>query len=260
MEDTFFEETLAQIELKDTRYQREAYLFVRDALDHTQKAINRDKSATPRHVTGQQLLEGIRSFTLAQFGPMSLTVLSEWGIHRCEDFGEMVFNLIENGSPAFTLGDITNQESFSTRLKEQSDAVSRYIWSRFSTDARHEVLRKSDPREYEETLIRELNDVIRGRSIYDAHRFAGISLSPMARELSSLEVEGIQVARLNRCLLEDAYPTELARGRGFLAKTESDSRADFAGGYDFDQAFRQPFLPPSRQTKTEPTPHPTQRS
>ena len=39
---------------------------------------------------------GIRDYALDMFGPMTPTVLSEWGIHSCEDFGEIVFNLIQH--------------------------------------------------------------------------------------------------------------------------------------------------------------------
>jgi uncharacterized repeat protein (TIGR04138 family) len=98
-----FDEELEKILAKDTRYPRDAYLFVREALDHTQKTIGKPlRSDTPHHVTGQQLLEGIRDFALQQFGPMSLTVLNEWSIKRCEDFGEIVFNMVENSLLAKT--------------------------------------------------------------------------------------------------------------------------------------------------------------
>ena len=48
-----------------------------------------------RHVSGQELLDGIREFALKQYGPMTQLVLQEWGIYRCEDFGEIVFNMID---------------------------------------------------------------------------------------------------------------------------------------------------------------------
>jgi uncharacterized repeat protein (TIGR04138 family) len=57
------------------------------------------------HVSGQELLSGIREFALRQFGPMALTVLEEWGVKRCEDFGEIVFNMIESGLLAKTAED-----------------------------------------------------------------------------------------------------------------------------------------------------------
>lgn len=99
------EEVLETIVVKDTRYPREAYYFVREALDVAQKkftraggkaAIKADKDKPAQHVSGQQLLEGIREHALEQFGPLTLMVLEEWGVRRCEDFGEIVFNMVES--------------------------------------------------------------------------------------------------------------------------------------------------------------------
>src|SRR2546426_8536168 len=91
-----FEELIEPILAKDARYHRDAYLFLREALDHTRKTVGRPRKSEVGHVTGQELLAGIREYALQQFGPMTLTVLEEWGIKRCEDFGELVFNMVEN--------------------------------------------------------------------------------------------------------------------------------------------------------------------
>ena len=104
MHEASFEEGLETILAKDMRYHRDAYLFVREALDFTQKATIRERREG-LHVTGQELLAGIRDFALAQFGPMAITLLEEWGITRCEDFGEIVFNMVENGLLAKTKTD-----------------------------------------------------------------------------------------------------------------------------------------------------------
>lgn len=94
------EQVLDAIVAKDTRYPREAYYFVREALDVAQRKFTKagGKSAKdkPAHVSGQQLLEGIRAHALEQFGPLTLMVLEEWGIRRGEDFGEIVFNMVES--------------------------------------------------------------------------------------------------------------------------------------------------------------------
>jgi uncharacterized repeat protein (TIGR04138 family) len=95
MHDISFEEALDLIVSRDPRYSREAYLFVREALDHTQKHIARDRRGRTRHVTGKELLEGIRDYALSQYGPMAMMVLDEWGVHHCSDFGELVFNMVE---------------------------------------------------------------------------------------------------------------------------------------------------------------------
>ncbi len=97
MQELTFESTLALILAKDPRYHREAYLFVKDALDHTQKLVLKENKGELRHVSGQELLRGIREYALTQFGPMTQMVFEEWGIKRCEDFGEIVFNMVEIG-------------------------------------------------------------------------------------------------------------------------------------------------------------------
>ena len=115
-----FDEVLELIVAKDPRYPREAYMFLREALDHTQRMMTKTvkdasprqpaKDDAPRHVSGQQLLEGIRDYALQQFGPMAATVLGEWGIKRCEDFGELVFNMVEKSLLAKT--DKDSREDF----------------------------------------------------------------------------------------------------------------------------------------------------
>jgi uncharacterized repeat protein (TIGR04138 family) len=132
-----FEEELEKILAKDRRYGREAYLFVKEALDYTQKMLGSAPKNEIRHVTGQQLLAGAREYALAQYGPMALTVLQEWGIRAGEDIGEIVFNMVE---------------------------------------------------------------------------------------------------------------------ANLLAKTQQDSREDFKGGYDFEEAFRKPFLPARRPAPASPNP------
>src|SRR5205809_6716631 len=89
-----FTEALDSIVASDPRYQREAYIFLRDALDFTTKQQKKLKGAAVRHVAGPELLEGVRQYARREFGPMALSVLSDCGVNRCEDSGHMVFNRI----------------------------------------------------------------------------------------------------------------------------------------------------------------------
>ena len=86
------DELLNEILVRDPRYTVEAYAFVRTGLDFTVRRLDK-----PRHVSGQELLVGIRAIALEEFGPMAKTVLNGWGIKRTEDVGEIVFNLVETG-------------------------------------------------------------------------------------------------------------------------------------------------------------------
>jgi uncharacterized repeat protein (TIGR04138 family) len=128
-------EALEQILREDPRYDVHAYVFLREALDFTIKMLSKPTGGPGRHVTGGELLEGIRQYALQEFGPIAKRVLNHWGIRRCEDFGDMVFNLV---------------------------------------------------------------------------------------------------------------------GKGILGKTEQDRKEDFSGGYDFDKAFCEPFLPAKKQDQPRP--------
>jgi uncharacterized repeat protein (TIGR04138 family) len=77
---------------KDPRYKPDAYEFMMQALWFTQKELNRKG-----HITGKELVEGIRKFGLEQFGPMTKTVFGHWGIRSTQDFGDIVFNMIAAG-------------------------------------------------------------------------------------------------------------------------------------------------------------------
>jgi uncharacterized repeat protein (TIGR04138 family) len=110
MQQLNFDEVLETVLAQDARYSRDAYHFLREALDHTQKAVAKARKGGARHVTGKELLEGIREFSLKQFGPMTLTVFHEWGVRSCEDFGNMVFNLVGAGLLSKTKDD--TQEDF----------------------------------------------------------------------------------------------------------------------------------------------------
>ena len=92
-----FAEALESVVGSDPRYQRDGYIFLRDALDFTTKQQKKVKGVSVRHVTGPELLDGVRQYALKEFGPMVMTVFDSWGIRSCEDIGHMVFNLIGAG-------------------------------------------------------------------------------------------------------------------------------------------------------------------
>lgn len=80
----------------DPRYKRGAYYFLRQALDYSLKELHKDgKLDRTNHLTGQQLLEGIRLYAIDQYGPMARTVFENWGVRECRDFGNIVFNLVD---------------------------------------------------------------------------------------------------------------------------------------------------------------------
>ena len=90
-----FATTVEKIVTNDPRFSPEAYAFIGDAVLYTTR-IFREENGPKRHITGQELLEGIRSFALAEFGPMAKNVLNSWGITDSMSIGHIVFNMVDN--------------------------------------------------------------------------------------------------------------------------------------------------------------------
>ena len=86
------DQLLDRIRELDSRYNERAYLFVLAALEYCQQ--RRTKRG---HISGQELAEACRDFAMEQFGLMARSVLSYWGVANTEDFGRIVFLLIEVG-------------------------------------------------------------------------------------------------------------------------------------------------------------------
>lgn len=86
-------------------YSPQAFRFIRDGLSHTVRLVHGEEAAeaTPspddesRHVSGQQLCIGLRDYAVLRYGLLAKLVLNRWGITRTEDFGKIVFALIDAG-------------------------------------------------------------------------------------------------------------------------------------------------------------------
>src|SRR6266536_6395821 len=128
-----FAEALESVITSDPRYHRDGYIFLRDALDFTTKQQKKSKGVSVRHVTGPELLDGVRHYALKEFGPMVMTVFDSWGIHSSEDVGHMVFNLIGAGifgkTEEDSIEDFRNvydfEEVFVKRFAPEKPAVTR---------------------------------------------------------------------------------------------------------------------------------------
>lgn len=128
MQDLEFSEVVELICREDQRFDRKAYAFVRQALDHTVKDIRKrqpERTAKSQHVSGQELLEGIRDFALEQYGPLTKTVLNTWGIQRCSDFGDIVFNLIDYN--VFSKTENDRREDFSDLYNFEDAFVKPFV-------------------------------------------------------------------------------------------------------------------------------------
>lgn len=114
-------EKIESLLAKEPKYKFEAYSFILAGLHYTVSRFPK-----PRHVTGEELCEGLRDYALEQFGPLARTVLEYWGVQSTEDFGKIVFLLIEaellKKTEEDTLDDFKNlydfSEAFHYKIKE----------------------------------------------------------------------------------------------------------------------------------------------
>ncbi|MDQ7779092.1 MAG: hypothetical protein RDV41_05220 [Planctomycetota bacterium] len=116
---------------KDPRYPGGAYRFVMEALELTVK-----KLGERRHVTGRELLEVIRDYAKEEFGVLAKTVFDVWGISKTNDFGNIVFNLVEAGVMGKTekdsVADFNEVYSFDAAFPTEPD--SRHLFRKKKPD------------------------------------------------------------------------------------------------------------------------------
>jgi uncharacterized repeat protein (TIGR04138 family) len=108
---------------RDSRYRVEAYLFLLAALEHS---LN--KLEVRRHLTGGELLAGIKDYAIEQYGPMAYSVLESWGVRTTDDFGAIVFNLVNAGVLSKTPED--RIEDFHNVYDFKEVFLDSYPWGR----------------------------------------------------------------------------------------------------------------------------------
>jgi uncharacterized repeat protein (TIGR04138 family) len=86
------DEIVQKIRERDGRYHERAYLFVLAALEFCQR-----RRKARGHIPGDELALACRDFAIEQFGLTARTVLAHWGVHGTDDFGKIVFVLIDVG-------------------------------------------------------------------------------------------------------------------------------------------------------------------
>jgi uncharacterized repeat protein (TIGR04138 family) len=117
----FADDVMARIRARGGRYDERAYLFVLATVEFLQSRL-----AVRRHVSGAELAVACRDLALTQFGLLARQVLEHWGITRTEDFGRVVFTLVEVGLLVTQPGD--REEDFAGVYDFQEAFSESYAW------------------------------------------------------------------------------------------------------------------------------------
>jgi len=137
---------------------------------------------------------------------------------------------IGNRSFSFGEGDFLGPKglALTEKLRAGADPLSKWLYSQLSPDTikqydnylaaptatDDDVKKKNElAKSHLNQLATDLNKIINsGQSIYDPARFAGVTLSDFTKQyMAQPNLTPDKIIRVNRLLLEDAYPNEIAR-------------------------------------------------
>ena len=122
----------------DRKFHPNAYCFVFEALQFTQEKLARPMPREPEdetsHISGRELLDGIRELALAKYGMLARAVFCNWGVHSTEDFGRIVFELVARGEMRKTdrdqLSDFRGVFDFQEALAQNYQINTSHAFSR----------------------------------------------------------------------------------------------------------------------------------
>ncbi|MCC7376585.1 MAG: hypothetical protein IT581_18140 [Verrucomicrobiales bacterium] len=122
----------------------------------------------------------------------------------------------------FSADDVVDLGSLAGRLKQPARVFDRWLAGSLSQETKT-ALATVDPSSSESeplrgSLLRDLNLVLKGALIYEGTRFADIKLRLETQNLLGQQPQDESLQRLNRLLIEDAYPLELSREPGLLPR------------------------------------------
>jgi hypothetical protein len=158
---------------------------------------------------------GVPDFHLKQDGRLISVEVAKVTTPKLEKARALQQGLHEVDFSAISVEEVRNPRLFLSRLRSASDGVSHFIRSQLtpSSISQLETLAPSPipPKRLQRAILENIRTILNGESIWDEERFVGVDLRAETRKIVRLNPRGAQRVRLNRLLLEDAYPAELWR-------------------------------------------------
>ena len=115
----------------------------------------------------------------------------------------------------FSVRDLKDASGLITTLRDSKDQLSQYLRDQFSPDFQKELKAYNTshvaPQMLQQALVEELNQLLKGKLLHTQKRFAQVVLNADTNELLAQKPRGADLIRLNRFLLADAYPKQLAK-------------------------------------------------
>lgn len=156
--------------------------------------------------------------------------------HLCNIHGfDFYFNGASGDAIRFSTADLKDLAQFAWKLMLPHGPVSAYIKDMLSKATQQVLstyrLTGAEPKMVEAALIEDLNEIITGDLIFEPTRFSNVNLREQTKELLVRALNGAEVARVNRLLLEDAYPREISGKYSGTYQTALDRNTRFVQGF-----------------------------
>jgi hypothetical protein len=139
-----------------------------------------------------------------------------------------ISGVLHAGYSTLTVQEIASPPALVQKLEQKKDTVSIFVMGKFEEAARDAARKQlaTGSQKLNEAfvqsnlvaqlndqsfLVQQLNTVVQGESIFEKERFQNVALRPQTSSLIAQKLQGDELARLNRLLLEDAYPLDIVR-------------------------------------------------
>ncbi len=134
----------------------------------------------------------------------------------------------------FSRGDFIDLPSLAQKLAGKSGPVSTFLCEHLDESTQTALTNytsgSGSTNRFGTELAKSFNQIISGPSLYDAQRFRDVSLRSETQELLNKNPQGPALMRLNRLLLEDAYPADLAKSPATAWMVNDDAIASTGAG------------------------------
>jgi hypothetical protein len=116
----------------------------------------------------------------------------------------------------FTGKDFTNLPAFAAALRpgDKQEPLSKWLFQNLSKPAQDLITGKGDETRLRAGLAADLNRLLEAGPIYDTTRFARVKISDYLQQFIAQNPQSDTRIRLNRLLLEAAYPDEIVKSLG----------------------------------------------
>jgi len=159
--------------------------------------------------------------------------------------GDQIEKRRRTSTSLFREQDFTDLSSFAAKLRSapQQDALSKFLYDNLAQRTRDLLSRPEDERLLRRHLAKDLNRILEGR-LFDAERFKLVQLCEYVADFVKENPQGHSRIRLNRLLLEAAYPHQISRSQGGLYP---DREIHTPSGEESSRCFQEYMLDAQRR-------------